>query len=401
MNRNGQMHRYPPTEMRFGQAATVTVTTFMPPPATTTTTTWTTMVGPITSSVPATTPAAIGTVTTLAPGSSLVESVWLHRWLPLFPVLFTFAIIGLLALIALLATFCYLMHLRAQKRKRGSTLPVTSHDTHDASPARHDMANVSKYQELQQPHASTTPAMPFPMPMPVPQHQHAQHPTRQGPPSSSAAPTTPAMLLSPTATQVPSTFIPIETSPLTLVPRATIWRDPERRRGVDEVALWEYKQQHHHPHPSDPLDDNENAKNAKNDAVPGNRDTFDDIPLDDDALDGMAIPMAPSTSDVDDMRGHERTMDNNDDDEDDIDDDRPWKKYMQDKQQASSPHADAKDASRRSSSTILHSQDASVLLHEATSFHPVQHLAHDPEISSLLSDKEPQSSGHQAPMPWH
>ncbi|ORZ02558.1 hypothetical protein BCR43DRAFT_509723 [Syncephalastrum racemosum] len=44
---------------------------------------------------------------------------------------------------------------------------------------------------------------------------------------------------------ISNTFVPDDTSPLTLVPRMEIWQDPQRRRGVDELALWEDKQ--HHP----------------------------------------------------------------------------------------------------------------------------------------------------------
>ncbi|KAI9259665.1 hypothetical protein BDA99DRAFT_573020 [Phascolomyces articulosus] len=42
---------------------------------------------------------------------------------------------------------------------------------------------------------------------------------------------------------ISSTFVPITTSPLTLVPRMEVWEDPQRRRGVDELDLWEKKQQ--------------------------------------------------------------------------------------------------------------------------------------------------------------
>ncbi|KAL9557101.1 hypothetical protein MBANPS3_001558 [Mucor bainieri] len=40
---------------------------------------------------------------------------------------------------------------------------------------------------------------------------------------------------------ISSTFVPIDTSSLTLVPRSEIWRDPHRRRGVDELDMWERK----------------------------------------------------------------------------------------------------------------------------------------------------------------
>lgn len=47
----------------------------------------------------------------------------------------------------------------------------------------------------------------------------------------------------------PSTFVPIDASSLTLVPRSLIWKDPSRRRGVDELDMWEkrqYQYRHHH-----------------------------------------------------------------------------------------------------------------------------------------------------------
>ncbi|KAG2221517.1 hypothetical protein INT45_008842 [Circinella minor] len=46
---------------------------------------------------------------------------------------------------------------------------------------------------------------------------------------------------------ISTTFIPINKSPLTLVPRMEVWQDPQRRRGVDELDLWEKKQQQKHP----------------------------------------------------------------------------------------------------------------------------------------------------------
>ncbi|KAI9275055.1 hypothetical protein EDC94DRAFT_591936 [Helicostylum pulchrum] len=40
---------------------------------------------------------------------------------------------------------------------------------------------------------------------------------------------------------ISSTFKPIDNSFLTLVPRSEIWLDPNRRRGVDELDIWERK----------------------------------------------------------------------------------------------------------------------------------------------------------------
>ncbi|KAL0145637.1 hypothetical protein V8B55DRAFT_1348861 [Mucor lusitanicus] len=40
---------------------------------------------------------------------------------------------------------------------------------------------------------------------------------------------------------ISSTFVPIDKSSLTLVPRSEIWLDPHRRRGVDELDMWERK----------------------------------------------------------------------------------------------------------------------------------------------------------------
>ncbi|KAI9027331.1 hypothetical protein CLU79DRAFT_35076 [Phycomyces nitens] len=59
---------------------------------------------------------------------------------------------------------------------------------------------------------------------------------RSGP--QTATPSSPSI-------QFISTFVPMDRSPLTLVPRADILNDPERRRGVDELDLWEQKQKQH------------------------------------------------------------------------------------------------------------------------------------------------------------
>ncbi|KAI8878826.1 hypothetical protein K501DRAFT_304330 [Backusella circina FSU 941] len=40
---------------------------------------------------------------------------------------------------------------------------------------------------------------------------------------------------------ISSTFVPIDSSSLTLVPRSEIWLDPNRRRGVDELDMWEQR----------------------------------------------------------------------------------------------------------------------------------------------------------------
>ncbi|KAI8350170.1 hypothetical protein BD560DRAFT_427469 [Blakeslea trispora] len=40
---------------------------------------------------------------------------------------------------------------------------------------------------------------------------------------------------------ISSTFVPIDKTSLTLVPRSEIWLDPHRRRGVDELDIWERK----------------------------------------------------------------------------------------------------------------------------------------------------------------
>ncbi|KAI7880042.1 hypothetical protein K492DRAFT_188148 [Lichtheimia hyalospora FSU 10163] len=43
------------------------------------------------------------------------------------------------------------------------------------------------------------------------------------------------------------TFVPMDTSPMTLVPRSEVLRDPARRRGIDALDLWEQKHQAGYP----------------------------------------------------------------------------------------------------------------------------------------------------------
>lgn len=43
------------------------------------------------------------------------------------------------------------------------------------------------------------------------------------------------------------TFVPMDTSPMTLVPRSEVLRDPARRRGIDALDLWEQKHQPRYP----------------------------------------------------------------------------------------------------------------------------------------------------------
>ncbi|ORX61302.1 hypothetical protein DM01DRAFT_1394971 [Hesseltinella vesiculosa] len=242
---------------------------------------------------------------TFIPTSShAVDAVWIHLWQPLFPVLFIFAILGLLAMVAIIATLFYLFHRRF---KQPSSFPAT----------RSILPSSSS-----EPPPPQCPPNPY---LPV---------TGAKPPRLVVS--LPLTQLPESVTRVPSTFIPIDTSSLTLVPRATIWKDPERRRGVDELALWENKR----------------------------------------SLAAVRLPIVATASGRSDpdLDGAQQ------------DDDRPWKQYIRAKQRGSHLTIHS-SGGRRSSSTILLSQLTPELRHVHSSGH------HEPDVHSLLSD-DTQTGNH-------
>ncbi|EIE79667.1 hypothetical protein G6F47_010180 [Rhizopus delemar] len=129
---------------------------------------------------------------------------WEHQMSRNWPILFAFAIIGVLAIIGLLAYLPWLFCHRSGSKK----LVL---DGTEKSPKE--------------------PFMPYMLPW-IPDSL----PESEKPEGLTGI----TRHLQPPIEQKQPTFVPIHTS-LNLVPRSEILNDPERRRGVDEVDLWEKK----------------------------------------------------------------------------------------------------------------------------------------------------------------
>ncbi|CAO3647804.1 unnamed protein product [Cunninghamella echinulata] len=111
----------------------------------------------------------------------------------------------------------------------------------------------------------------------------------------------------------PSTFIPIDASSLTLVPRSLIWKDPNRRRGVDELDLWEKRQQQRQQRQQQPSSN-------------GKQRQFFNLPRENNIYD-VKVEIENENKQNDDSED-----DDNDDGEEmdpssNMDNDRPWQRY--------------------------------------------------------------------------
>ncbi|KAG1144813.1 hypothetical protein G6F37_003739 [Rhizopus arrhizus] len=129
---------------------------------------------------------------------------WEHQMSRNWPILFAFAIIGVLAILGLLAYLPWIFCRRSSSRKLAL-------DGTEKSPKE--------------------PFMPYMLPW-IPDSL----PENEKPEGLAGI----SRHLQPPIQQEQPTFVPIHTS-LNLVPRSEILNDPERRRGVDEVDLWEKK----------------------------------------------------------------------------------------------------------------------------------------------------------------
>lgn len=170
------------------------------------------------------------------------DGVWHH----LFPALIFFALIGMLATLTFLVLFAFCLHRRRTRRREpqdegGEKQPPAVRHTPDRLAISDNPSSARRWKETGSP-----------------------------------------------------TFVPIETSPLTLVSRAAIWQDPARRRGVNELDLWERKQLHQPP--------------SSDEEVP------------------TTLPFHPSSRVP---QEDEEDQDEEEEDEGSFDaDDRPWQKYM-------------------------------------------------------------------------
>ncbi|KAI9489081.1 hypothetical protein BDB00DRAFT_876751 [Zychaea mexicana] len=147
-----------------------------------------------------------------------------HQLHQLLPVLGLFAVIGLLAVLGLLGYMAYRFYRSSNNRRRCNNNNNNNNSNMEwpSSSGREPMEFENSASDLK---AQFAPAS-WPAVM-----QQEKRPLRlDSPVENSEQP-------------ISSTFVPINTSPLTLVPRMEVWEDPQRRRGVDELDMWEKKQQ--------------------------------------------------------------------------------------------------------------------------------------------------------------
>ncbi|ORZ13123.1 hypothetical protein BCR42DRAFT_419232 [Absidia repens] len=231
---------------------------------------------------------------------------------------------------------------------------------------------------------NNNPALHFPQQRHHQQHDYRQCPVSMFPGSGSALTTlqqpqlyhyfpttTPHHAESSLSSPVSPTFVPIETSPLTLVPRAAIWKDPQRRRGVNELDLWEQKQQQQR-RPTMVTD-----QHVDHAPTPSTYSTHEKIQSD-------FIPFPPFyqqdtiTSQVDDD-GDDDSGTTTADASLDNDQDRPWQRYVQSSSRpvdlsALNEEDDDDQHSLHSSSTILHPS-------------PIYNLNQEADVSTMETDK--------------
>ncbi|CAO3590586.1 unnamed protein product [Absidia cylindrospora] len=124
-------------------------------------------------------------------------------------------------------------------------------------------------------------------------------------------------------------FVPIASSPLTLVPRAAIWKDPERRRGVNEMDLWEQKRQQQQQH----------RQQHYSQSAPSPPEHAPPLPFLTQENNDGGSSISSGGDKGKGKRWTNRTMDSTNEEDDDgdsyLDDgrDRPWQRYMQQQQQ--------------------------------------------------------------------
>lgn len=141
-----------------------------------------------------------------------VDAHHIHR---LLPVLAVFAVIGLLTVLGLLG---YLGYRFFQSGRKDHHQPLDFENS-----ARELRAHYAAKQQQQQQSSFLSRLFHSPSSRPPQQQEEKEEPLE-----NADQPISP-------------TFVPM--SPIRLVPRMEIWQDPERRRGIDEVAMWENKRQ--------------------------------------------------------------------------------------------------------------------------------------------------------------
>ncbi|KAI9361342.1 hypothetical protein BD770DRAFT_470715 [Pilaira anomala] len=231
----------------------------------------------VTSTLTASTTATVATTHTYptATTTNYAEDLWEHRIHRFLPVILAFAIIGILTVFVCLVYLAYRFyqanrssrkrHQQQHQRRRrdaeealkfedenktGSTtlsniipwlaIPsplhassYTNHRPKQREPIRYEKSDLNRIMmEDNDTRSSRRPSFAWLikiLPNKTARPRHVSLPILTGPTIDNLN------------VPISSTFKPIDTSFLTLVPRSEIWLDPNRRRGVDELDIWERK----------------------------------------------------------------------------------------------------------------------------------------------------------------
>lgn len=221
--------------------------------------------------------------TSLSPSNEL-EGVWEHRIHRFLPVLLAFAIIGILTVIGSLIYLIYRLYQahKHKRRRRNPSTDIVFHEEKQNSPISATLSHIIPWLSIPSPRHPTdtsnddynyyTNYQPK-QKEPIRYEKSDLHKIMKEDASQKRPSLTPSWLLSKLFSNaskkndkkramslpiifsnnerstaidnlnvpISSTFVPIDTSSLTLVPRSEIWQDPTRRRGVDELDMWERK----------------------------------------------------------------------------------------------------------------------------------------------------------------
>ncbi|KAI9486180.1 MAG: hypothetical protein EXX96DRAFT_547927 [Benjaminiella poitrasii] len=209
-----------------------------------------------------TTPLIVNTPNNSIPVYTADQTVWDQRLQEYLPIMLVFALIGLITALGSILYFFYRICKFVYHHHHRSSLQNNADDVETKKPADSPSAvaaaaaaantttthlgRLLRQFNLSHPDIETRQREPI-------RYSHDIQPTgflakllrsaRSNAPPSTSLPVVDTGEVDNLEHPLSSTFVPIQPSPMTLVPRSEIWQDPERRRGVDEVALWERQQQ--------------------------------------------------------------------------------------------------------------------------------------------------------------
>lgn len=219
---------------------------------------------------------AVSTEPNVFEPANYAEDLWEHRIHRFLPVILAFAIIGILTVLGSLIYLAYRFYQanrssRRRRRRRDAEETLNFEDENNkksGSPISTTLSNIIPWLAIPSPNQYTNhqPQQREPIRyeksdlnriMLADSHSSTRRPSLA--PSwlakilpnkfSNTSRSTPRHMSLPTLrptidnlnVPISSTFKPIDKSFLTLVPRSEIWLDPNRRRGVDELDIWERK----------------------------------------------------------------------------------------------------------------------------------------------------------------